>query len=135
MTQEYGNPFEAIRDAAQRAMVEVAESALADMKQLISIPVEYEENYVVRSLPGEAPRTETGEYLKSWEMTTGTPGGEPEAGIESFDPKGRELEVGTDKVKPRPHVSVIAERWTPEVAPAVASAIEAATGSGETGGI
>lgn len=53
--------YGAIREAGREALAELAKVAVADVKQRLSVPVEWNNGHAIRSSPGEPPRLDTGE--------------------------------------------------------------------------
>lgn len=57
-------------EAADAAMFVEGINAVSDIKSALKVPVEYRGDVVIRSLPGEAPRRETGDLQGSIDAKT-----------------------------------------------------------------
>jgi hypothetical protein len=102
------------------AMEDVVAGITADVKERIGVPVEYAGGHVIRSKPGEPPRTEFGDYINSWTYTvvrngdviTGTSGS-------TLPGRGVWLEKGTGRIRPRPHVEPAYQQARAEAGPQI----------------
>lgn len=90
-------------DRARTGFDAIGQEIEDDLRQRVSVPVEYDGKRVIRSKPGEAPRTEFGDYERSMHHATRVEGDRvvTEAGT-NMD-RGVWFTEGTDRMRPRPH--------------------------------
>jgi hypothetical protein len=96
-----------------------------DVRDRISVPVEYVGDYVIRSSPGEPPRKEFGNLWGSCEHTVDNqPALTVMAGGPSA-PYAKKLEYGDGaKLKPRPYFGPLRAHWTPMIGPRLIESLQ-----------
>lgn len=121
--------FDAIRSDVFDAM-DVMGGQIADAwQEELAIDVEYGQNaygqyeVVVRSLPGESPRRESGNLYESIDTRTSSDDQVVSTEIDSDVEYGFTLEVGRENVLPRPHRDPIVDRFTEPMIDAVIGAV------------
>lgn len=114
--------FDVIRDTVAQTFANGGEAMVQDMRQMISVDVQYIGGSIIRSVPGEAPRRETGALYESIAKLV-------EVGL-----YGVEMAVYTEIPYSvwlqgprfnRPHWSTLYENWQDSLPEFVAADIEA----------
>lgn len=109
------NPADAITDALTEdfrvAMDAIGQHLEDRFRDLVSVPVEYEGKRVIRSKPGEPPRTETGKYHGSFRHVTSVDGDRVRTVAGTSDVRGAYFTAGTSRMKPRPHAERVREEF------------------------
>lgn len=107
------------------AMDECGAQWADDLRKAISVPVGRNGSYIVRSLPGEPPRTEHGDYLDSTLHQTRASLPFIITEIGSILPnRGVWLEGGTGRILPRPHYTPLYDRLQSEAAETIHSKLK-----------
>jgi hypothetical protein len=100
-----------IRARAVGAFASLGEEIADDLRETISIPVERIGSSLIRSLPGEPPRKETGGYRLTIEDDTQDEGDRVRTSIFTDSVIGKYLEYGTSRMAARPHFAEIYEKY------------------------
>jgi hypothetical protein len=100
--------FDEIRTDCFQAMERVGEAVRDEWQSRVSVPVEYVAGprggvVVVRSLPGEPPRKETGELHDSIQAATESDADVLTTTVDSEVPHAAYTNEGTARMAPRPH--------------------------------
>lgn len=115
-------------ERARDGMEKVAQELEQRWRQMVSVPVEGVGRSAIRSRPGEPPRRDTGDYQDSIEHRVTVEGDKVSAIAGTTMERAVWLENGTDRMKPRPNASKLADEFAGEVVERVAEVIgEAAT--------
>ncbi len=114
------DPYDPLEELKQRIFDEaewLGQQMLFDLVESVSVPVAFEGSRVVRSLPGEPPRLETGLYASTlqYESIIDIEGGKFRISLFTDDERGIWFEEGTDNMAPRPHFDAITEKWADTV--------------------
>jgi hypothetical protein len=108
-----------LRERATAAFDEFGKEVLDGLQQSISTPVEYIGGSTIRSLPGEPPRLEFSDLFDSYDTETEQLLQGVSESIFSDLPRSRWLEYGSGRIKPRPHVKPIFDRYAALAAEAI----------------
>jgi hypothetical protein len=121
--------FEDVRADVFAACEQFGGEVVDVIREKISVDVEYIDGprggvRVIRSLPGEPPRRETGTLQDSYQSAVEADAGEVTLDVFSDCPYAGNLENGTARVLPRPHVADTADEMTEQFLDRVVAAFE-----------
>jgi hypothetical protein len=109
------NPADQIVDAlivrAESGMETIVAELEEKLRAAVSVPVGHTGNVVIRSLPGESPREEFGDYEGSFGHATATEGDVVRGAAGTTSERGPWFEGGTTKMKPRPHFGKVRDEF------------------------
>ncbi len=120
---DIGAAFDRIEESVQREYEEVAWEMTADLMTSLSVQVEYIGGYVIRSKPGEAPRREFGDLIRSVDFATSRVNALVRLDVFSTSMISVYLNEGTDRIAPRPHWQPLIDNWRDQLLPRTASAV------------
>lgn len=121
------NPADEITDAlidrARDGFDEIGADLAERLRKKIDVAVGRSGGVVVRSLPGEPPRRDTGDYQATVRHETRTEGNTVTTAAGTDSQLGPWLEGGTSRMKPRPHFKPVREEFAAEAVERVKQAL------------
>jgi hypothetical protein len=103
------------------AMRLYGEEVATDLRESLSVPVQYVGSRIIRSKPGERPRKETGKYRGTVATDTTIEGRRVVTRIGPRSHIAEFLEDGTSRMAPRPHVGPLYRQVSVEAADRIES--------------
>jgi hypothetical protein len=103
-----------VTDQIESVMVKAGEAAALDLQGMLSIPVQKVGKRIVRSKPGESPRSETGRLLRTVADEVTRPARDQIALVISTSTAYDQFLVsGTSRMAPRPFDKILEKKWAP----------------------
>lgn len=126
-TATLDNPADTVIDTllvrAESGMESIVAELEEQLRAAVSVPVERDGRKVVRSLPGEPPRTEFGDYEDSFGHAVEVDGDVVRGAAGTRSERGPWFEGGTENMKPRPHFGKVRDAFAETAVERVSSAI------------
>lgn len=105
---------DSVVERARTGFDTIGEELASRLRESVSVPVGRDGKHVVRSLPGERPRRDEGDYQASLRHVTTVDGDKVKTAAGTDMERGQWLEKGTERMLARPHFQPLFDEFRSE---------------------